>query len=101
VAIDKGAGEAFVVAHSAEPLAVERTAAEALARYVGRATGLRSRVVAENELEAPGDADAYVGATAYAQRAGVSRDAVEQEAYVSHTVSLSLPSDVPALLPRA
>ncbi len=85
VVINKGPGEAFVVAHPAEPLGVEQTAAEELSRYVAKATGLRSRVAPENELEVPDGADAYVGATAYSQRAGVSREAVGQEAYVIRT----------------
>ncbi len=90
VALRVDAGQEWVIAWPAAGLAVEQYAAEELATYVAKATGCRTRVVAEDKLPTPDAANVYVGATAYARDQKQYRDDLPQEAYVIKTANSKL-----------
>jgi enterochelin esterase-like enzyme len=83
--IDKMPGVAWIVAYPATGPEAQKLAATELADYVGRATGVVAKVVAERELPRPDAADAYVGATARARALELYREGLDPESYVIQT----------------
>lgn len=72
-------GSDFIVVYPDNALPVEQTAAEELAKYVGKAVDVSATALPESELGAGRDANAYVGRCELTRKEGIGKELDREE----------------------